>query len=558
MAATDKRLPVGFDSFEKMIREDCYYLDKTGFIRQLLGRKGQVNLFTRPRRFGKTLNMTMLKAFFEIGADPSLFDGLEISRDRELCGKYQGQYPVLFFSLKGIDGRNFEDALGALAELLSAECQRLYFLMESDRLNQYDKERLVRYIRKDVKEADLKFAPAHLMRMLSTHYGRQVILLIDEYDVPLDKANDKGYYSAMVDFLRGFFVEAFKTNSELFFAVLTGCLRISKESIFTGLNNLKVDTIFDDRYDEYFGFTDADVRKILKDYGLSDAYGPVKEWYDGYRFGDTDVYCPWDVVCHCDKLLDSPDAEPDPYWDNTSSNQVIRRFVELADAPLKEEIERLIAGEAVEKPLILNLTYQELDKKEMLYSVLYQTGYLTLERNGGPQRRDCARFVIPNREVREIFVRKIREWFAEDVLPNHQTGLYDEVWNCRTDALTERIRGILYDTISCYDYHEDYYHALLAGLLHSSAYLVRSNDEMGSGRCDIAVEDRKGRRAVVIETKRSKGEAGLERDAEKALRQIEERQYAIGYQRKGYEVIIYGISFAGKECCVKGKRLGNE
>ena len=554
MIKTDKKLPVGVDGFEKLIRDGYYYLDKTSFICRLVEWHGEVNLFTRPRRFGKTLNMSMLKAFFEIGTDKSLFDGLEISKDRKICDAYQGQYPVLFLSLKGIEGETFDDAMKAMAEILSAECQRISALLDTEKISEFDRERLDRLIRMDADVSGMKFAPAYLMRTLYTCYGKQVILLIDEYDVPLDKANNRGYYDRMVDFLRGFLGSAFKTNPDLYFAVVTGCLRISKESIFTGLNNLKVDTVSDERYDEYFGFTDTDVQKILADYELSEAYGLLKEWYNGYHFGSADVYCPWDVVNHCDKLLQSPDAEPELYWDNTSSNEIIRRFIENADVSTRYDIERLIAGEALEKNLVLNLTYQELDKKELLWSVMYQTGYLTLDRTSKSRQRGIVRLVIPNREIKEIFVEKIREWFSEKVAPGHQIGLYDEIWNCKAEELQHRIRDILYDTISCHDYHENYYHALMVGLLLNGEYDVRSNYEMGDGRSDIAIADPRRSRAVIIETKRSENYDELEKDCEEALKQIQSRKYAWPFTRKEYQVIAYGISFVGKECCVKVKQ----
>lgn len=395
----------------------------------------------------------------------------------------------------------------------------------------------------------------HLMRILRSYYGKQVILLIDEYDVPLDKANSNGYYDRMVDFLRGFFGGVFKTNPDLYFAVVTGCLRISKESIFTGLNNLKIDTISDERYDKYFGFTDMDVRKILKDYGLSGAYDEIKEWYDGYHFGSADVYCPWDVVSHCDSLLQKPDAKPKLYWDNTSSNGLVKRFIELADVTTRRELEALVAGEVIEKNIVENLTYGELEEdRDHLWSVLYLTGYLTVDKRV-EGRNGLTRLAIPNREVREIFVNKIQKWFGENVMRNYQAGIYEVLWNCKAETLGQRIRDILYDTISYHDYHENYYHALLAGLLLNGAYLVKSNYETGAGRSDISIEDERGRRAVIIETKRSREYEDLEKDSEEALKQIQDREYAWPFQRKKYQVIAYGISFEGKECCVKVKQL---
>lgn len=555
MVRSEKKLPVGVDGFEKIIRDGYYYLDKTGFIRRLLEWHGEVNLFTRPRRFGKTLNMGMLKAFFEIGTDRSLFDGLEISGEKAICDEYQGQYPVLFLSLKGIEGETFEAAMNAMAELLSAECQRLSALLDSNKINKYDQERLEKLIRMEADIVGMKFAPMHLMRILHNYYGKRAILLIDEYDVPLDKANSKGYYDKMVDFFRGFFGEAFKTNPDLYFAVITGCLRISKESIFTGMNNLKVDTISDERYDEYFGFTDTNVKKILADYKLSDSYDKVKEWYDGYRFGSARVYCPWDVVNYCDGLLQNPDAKPKSYWDNTSSNELVKRFIALADTTTRRELEGLIAGKFVEKNIVENLTYEELEEnRDHLWSVLYLTGYLTVDKSV-ENKSVMTRLVIPNREVREIFVNKIQKWFREDMIQNYQADIYEQLWNFEAEALSQRIRDILYDTISYHDYHENYYHALLVGLLLNRSYLVKSNYETGTGRSDITVEDERGKRAIIIETKRSREYEDLEKDGEEALRQIEDKGYAWPFLKKKYHVTAYGISFEGKECYVKGRQL---
>ena len=546
------KLPIGVDLFEKLRRSDYYYVDKSLFIKELLNNRGEVNLFTRPRRFGKTLNMSMLKAFFEIGTDPALFAGLDISREKELCEKYMGRYPVIFLTLKGVEGTNFEEALDMLGSLVSCECARLSFLADSSAVEKSDIEILKRLQSFQGKPVDIKNSLSILSRMLHAHYDMPVILLIDEYDVPLDKANDQGYYEQMVMFLRGFFGGAFKTNPDMLFAVVTGCLRISKESIFTGINNLKVDTISDERYDEYFGFTDSDVKKLLADYGVSEAYGEMKEWYDGYRFGAADVYCPWDVLNHCDKLLVNPRTKPEPYWDNTSSNQMVRRFIDLADAETRDDIERLIAGESVAKHLHKTLTYGELDEDvEHLWSVLYLTGYLTEDRRAAGTEDGLTPLVIPNKEIREIFVEKIRKWFSDTVKPAAHGRLCSLIWEQDAEALQEEISNILLDTISYYDYHENYYHALLAGVLLGGNLRVRSNYEMGKGRSDIMVEDAKKRRAVIIETKRSADYDDLEQDALKALRQIEEQKYAWPYERRKYQVIRYGISFSEKDCCVR-------
>lgn len=551
-----RKLPVGIDSFEKIRRSGFYYIDKTPLIKNLLQNWGDVNLFIRPRRFGKTLNMSMLRSFFETGSDKTLFDGLAISRETQLCEEYQGKHPVVFLSLKGVEGRSFDDAVSMLRMLVAVECSRHGELLKSETVAETDKQMLCALMRRESSETELKSALVTLMRMLHTYYGEQVILLIDEYDVPLDKANNAGYYDQMIAFLRGFFGESFKTNPDLYFAVVTGCLRISKESIFTGINNLKIDTITDKRYDEYFGFTDGDVRKILEDYGFSYAYEDMKEWYDGYRFGDAEVYCPWDVINHCDKLLEDPQARPKLYWNNTSSNQLVQDFIGLADVTTQREIEQLVAGEPIRKKIVETLTYGELTESiDNLWSVLFLTGYLTTDRNS-PQTQDgLTSLVIPNREVREIFVEKIQKWFRENKIAGNQNGLYEAIWACDCERLQEQLRNILLDTISYYDYHENYYHALLVGLLLNSSYHIRSNAEMGTGRSDIVVEDDRNRRAVIIEVKRSRDYDDLEADSEKGVRQILDHNYAWPYQRRNYSVFAYGIAFADKDCCVRMEKL---
>ncbi len=551
-----EKLPVGLDSFEKIRRFGFYYVDKTPLIKDLLTNWGDVNLFTRPRRFGKTLNMNMLKSFFEIGSDKTLFDGLAISREARLCEEYQSQYPVVFLTLKGVEGRTFDDALQRLAYLVASECKRLSFLENDAKIDEDDRSIFRRLKSMTPEGDDLQASLVTLSRMLRAHYGRQVILLIDEYDVPLDKANAGGYYDQMISFMRGFFGDAFKTNPDLHFAVVTGCLRISKESIFTGINNLKVDTITDKRYDESFGFTDEDVRRLLEDYDLSYAYENIKAWYDGYHFGDADVYCPWDVMCHCDKLLADLKARPKPYWNNTSSNEIVRQFIGMADATTREEIEHLVAGESIRKKIVETLTYGDLmESIDNLWSVLFLTGYLTADRHSPEAEDGLISLVIPNREVKEIFIEKIQKWFRETRLAENQKGLYDAVWSCDSAALEERLRNVLLDTISYYDYHENYYHALLVGLVMNDAYRIRSNAEMGEGRSDIVIEDDRGRRAVIIEVKRAADYDLLKRESERAIRQIKDNRYAWPYQRRKYTVTAYGIAFADKDCCVVGEVL---
>ncbi len=551
-----KMLPVGLDSFEKIRRLGYYYMDKTLLIQDVLTNRGDVNLFTRPRRFGKTLNMSMLRSFFEIGSDKSLFDGLAINEEKQLCEEYQAKHPVVFLSLKAVEGLTYESAIRRLAYLVATECIRLSYLEDSPNVDEADQQKF-RALRGQQSDEDaLQSSLVTLMRMLHAHYGEQVILLIDEYDVPLDKAHVNGYYDQMVAFLRGFFGEAFKTNPDLYFAVVTGCLRISKESIFTGINNLKVDTITDTRYDEYFGFTEDDVKKLLSDYGMEYALEDMRTWYDGYHFGNADVYCPWDVVNHCDKLLDNPKARPKPYWNNTSSNALVKQFIDMADATTRGEIEQLVAGRTIRKKIVETLTYGDLTESiDNLWSVLFLTGYLTVDRNAPKDEDEYTSLVIPNREVREIFIEKIQKWFKETQISGNQKELYEAIWACDCEGLQERLRNILLDTISYYDYHENYYHALLVGLLLNGPYRIRSNAEMGNGRSDIVMEDDRNRRVIIIEVKRSRDFDEMEADCKKGISQIRENNYAWPYQRRKYTVFAYGIAFSEKDCSVKVEKL---
>ncbi len=554
-----EKLPVGIEFFADIRRRGFYYADKTSFIKELLENQGKVNLFTRPRRFGKTLNMSMLKEFFEVGAAPELFDGLAISKEKALCEAHQGKYPVIFLTLKGVEGEDFEEACALLAAVVAKECIRLSYLTASEKTEPADTGVFRRLIAREGSRVELHMALGTLMRMLHMHYGRQVILLIDEYDVPLDRANERGYYDKMVSFLRVFFGEAFKTNPDLYFAVVTGCLRISKESIFTGVNNLKVDAVSDARYSEYFGFTDSDVRKLLRDYGLDEAYDSMKDWYDGYHFGNTDVYCPWDVLNHCDRLLASPLAEPEAYWDNSSSNYLVKRFIEAADATEREDIERLIRGEALEKKLVMNLTYDEVGRKELLWSALYQTGYLTTDGGNYPKQRNYARFVIPNREIRELYIEKVREWFSDRVRGSGRalSGLYHALEIGEAEEAEVLLGEQLRTTISYYDSYEGFYHGFLLGLLKGKAdWAVRSNRESGQGRSDIQIKCKDGRTGIIIEVKHTKKKEDLKSLCEEALSQIIDRSYADSLFDDGYERIrIYGVAFFKKICCVRGKML---
>lgn len=559
-----KKLPIGIDGFEKIRSNDFYYIDKTMFIKELLQNWGEVNLFTRPRRFGKSLNISMLKSFFEIGNDPTLFEGLKIAEERELCEKYMGKFPVISISLKSVDGLNFQTALAALKTVIGNEAKGFRFLLESPFLDEKDRTAYERLINVDSQsEASYAMSNATLIdslntlsRLLKQHYGQNVILLIDEYDVPLDKAFQSGYYDEMVNLIRNLLGNALKTNDSLYFAVLTGCLRISKESIFTGLNNLKIHTISDVRYDEYFGFTDADVDEILRFYGLTSYKNVIREWYDGYRFGKVDVYCPWDVINYCDVLLADPEAEPENYWANTSGNDLVRRLLVRSDQTTRDEIEQLIGGGTIAKTLRQELTYRDVeDSIDNVWSVLYSTGYLTLkERLNGKQ----VKLALPNREVRELFIDLVKEWFQETTLADSarihrfcaafpaedvstiQDMLHDYLW----DSISVR------DTAVRMNRKENFYHGMVLGLLQSQgSWRVQSNDETGTGYSDISISTRE-RTGIVIEIKYA-NDGNLDGACAEALKQIEDRNYAEGLRRRGMKKIIkYGMAFYKKECMV--------
>ena len=559
-----KKLPVGIDSFEKLRREDFYYIDKTGLIRDLLNNWGEVNLFTRPRRFGKTLNMSMLKSFFEIGADKTLFDGLAISKETALCEEYQGKFPVVFVSLKGVDGLTFEDAYGMLRRIIRAEVSRLQMLLDSERISEDDKKPLKRILKEEDTKDDIQNSLKTLSCLLYQHYGQKTVLLIDEYDVPLDKAFHHGYYREMVALIRGLFGQALKTNEYLQFAVLTGCLRVAKESIFTGLNNFKVLSIIDPRFDEHFGFTDAEVKRLLADYGLESHFDEIKEWYDGYRFGDVDVYCPWDVINHVDLLRAKPDARPQAFWINTSGNDMVKRFVDKAeDKTTQQEIERLIAGEAIEKRLRLELTYGELEESiENLWSVLFTTGYLT---QAGEVERNVYRLVIPNREVREVFVLQIQEWFKKAVVGDAKPmrALHEAFARGDAEGVRQGLNAIMGRMISILDakapdaQKENFYHGLLLGLLRAEpAWSIQSNVESGEGFCDILVELDDPDAGLVIEVKYASSMEGLEAASARALEQIKEKRYDERLRGEGREdILAYGIAFCKKRCKVVCERL---
>ena len=558
-----KKLPIGIDSFEKIIRHNFYYVDKTEMITELLHNWGEVNLFTRPRRFGKSLNMNMLQSFLEIGCDKSLFNGLKVSREKELCEEYMGKFPVISLTLKNVEGLNFESARKSLKNTLGMEAWRLSALAESSRLTEEEKNSYKALTVVDdhgdfkMSDATMEKALLILTVLLEKHYGKKAVLLIDEYDVPLDKAFQYGYYDEMVSLIRNMFGNVLKTNSSLFFAVLTGCLRIAKESIFTGLNNFNVFSITSVQFDEFFGFTDDEVAEMLKYFGLSDYHETIREWYDGYQFGKKAVYCPWDVISYCRNLCADPDAIPEDFWSNTSSNSIVSRFIDKANKQTRDEIENLISGETVIKEIKQELTYNELDKSiENLWSILFTTGYLT-QRERIDSRK--LRLAIPNREIKELFELQIREWFQEK--SSEDVKKLDKLCMAFPDGDAETIEDLfndyLWNTISIRDTAvkgriENFYHGVLLGLLsHMENWAVWSNIESGEGYCDILLEVPENRVGVVIEMKYAQ-EDRMEAACTEALKQIEQRQYAARLKSDGMKNIVnYGIACYRKHCKVK-------
>ena len=555
-----QKLPIGIENFKEMRKQDFYYVDKTGMIVDLLADWGKVNLFTRPRRFGKTLNMSMLASFFEVGADASLFDGLRVSDEKELCEKYMGKFPVVFVSLKGVDGLTFDAAYRALCQILVAEATRLRFLEEDEQLAANEKAFMNRMTSEQYTESDIRGSLKMLCRLLEKHYGQKPILLIDEYDVPLDKAFLHGYYPQMIDLIRSMFGAALKTNDSLFFAVLTGCLRVSKESIFTGLNNLKTLSISNVKFNEYFGFTDEEVGRMLADYGLEAHQAEAREWYDGYRFGNQDVYCPWDIINYVNELRSDPEAEPKPYWMNTSGNDMVRRLIAKAsDGTTQMEIERLIAGDTITKMINEQLTHSEIDENlENIWSLLYMTGYLTVARKPSGGRYELR---IPNREVREIFKRQVLSWFTERARAATEklAGLYEAFEKGDAEAIEKLLNRQLITTVSFYDAYESFYHGFLLALLSTCVdWCVSSNAETGRGRSDITVERRDRELGFVIEIKEVRTRAKLDEACAAAMKQAEDRDYAAVMLRYGVETVFtYGIAFCDKRCRVAVKRVEN-
>lgn len=562
---TGRKLPIGIENFGEIRTEGFYYVDKTGLIIELLNNWSKVNLFTRPRRFGKSLNMSMLKAFFEYGCDSRIFDGLQIARERKLCETYMGKFPVISISLKDADAADYETAKRMLSSIIGSEAMRFSFLAESDRLSNFEKEQYRQLVRIGGKgepgfimaDEVLVNSLLTLSRFLHKHYGQKVIVLIDEYDVPLDKAQNFGYYDDMVGTIRKLFSRVLKSNDDLYFAVLTGCLRIAKESIFSGLNNFNALSITDARYEEHFGFSDEEVRKLLAFYGFEGRYESVKEWYDGYQFGNADVYCPWDVINYVDLLRSDPDAAPKAFWINTSSNDILKTFLRMAKQRTKREIEQLVEGQCITKSINQELTYRDLyQNMDNLWSVLFTTGYLT---HRGKSEGDNYQLAIPNREIRKIFLDQILNWFQEDV--RKDMSKLDAF--CRAFAqadavmIEKQFNAYLQRTISVRDAgarkekKENFYHGILLGLLsHCEEWDIDSNAESGDGFSDILVEIEEEKTGIVIEIKYA-SEGSLRTDCQKALRQIREKNYERKLRQDGMSRIIrYGIACRRKECRV--------
>lgn len=559
MVKEKKRLPVGLENFEQIINDNYYYVDKTGLISELIRNGGMVNLFTRPRRFGKTLNMSMLEHFFSIERDQSIFEGLEISKDTKLCEEYMGKYPVISISLKGINAATYEDAFDFAVRIMKKVARNVQFLLGSDALSDYDKLEYKELLNNNMSEAAFCGGLKILSELLEKHYGTKVVLLIDEYDVPLAKAFENGYYDQMIFLIRSLLEQALKTNDSLKFAVMTGCMRISKESIFTGLNNLKVLSITDERYDEYFGFTDTEVREMLKYYEIEDHYEEVKNWYDGYQFGDVEVYCPWDVLNYCDKLKDHEDSFPENYWINTSSNDAVKKFIQMSgNFKTKREIETLIAGEKIIKEIHQELVYPEMYQSlENVWSLLFMTGYLTQRGRVDAKRYKLA---IPNLEIRDIFETQIMEYFKESVAKDGDTlsRFCDALKNGEETKVGEIFESYLKKTISIRDTFvrkaskENFYHGILLGILGvKEEWYVSSNQESGEGYSDILVETENSETVILIEVKYA-NDGNLDQACERALQQIEEKKYDEELRENGVDKILkYGIACYMKRCKVK-------
>ena len=552
-------IPVGISDFSKIRDRNYYYVDKTNLIAELLEEEtAEVTLITRPRRFGKTMAMSMLSHFFDIRKDSkAMFQGLKIAENTELCDEWMNQWPVLFISFRRVDGLNFESAFGMLQETITDIYGDHLYLLDSPRISSYQKEIMDRILRKTASEEEIKASILLLTKLMQAHYGKPVILLIDEYDVPIAKASANGYYDEMLDVMKGI-LQALKDNDTLRFAVITGCLRIAKESIFTGTNNFVSDTISSSHLNEYFGFTQEEVDQILSDADQTDHAEDVKAWYDGYHFGDLDVYCPWDVMNYLRDLRKNPKIKPASYWRNTSDNAIIRSFIDYAGENIHEKMETLLAGGYIIQKIREDLTYDYLHaSEENLWSILYSTGYLTQVR-GEELPPDTAALMIPNAEIRQIFETTVQEWFDDSARKENRTALFDAVWSGDIETLTEEMNELLRKTISYHDYKEDFYHAFLAGIFTGAGYSVDSNRERGEGRSDVVVRNSSKGRVALFEAKYAKTLDGLEASCEAALQQIEDRQYAKDFADDYDDILCYGIAFYKKRCLVKKNNENHE
>lgn len=547
-------IPVGISDFERIRELNYYYVDKTGLIKTLLqGEMDQVTLITRPRRFGKTMAMNMVASFLDIRKDSKeLFDGLEISKEKEICKNWMNQYPTLFLSLKDVDGTTFENAFNMLKFVISSLCSQNSYLETGENIRENEKDIFSRLRSQTASITDIKGSIVTIMNMMQSYYEKPVILLIDEYDVPIAKASNNGYYKEMLEVIKGMLSTALKDNSSLKFAVITGCLKIAKESIFTGTNNFVSDTISSTRYNEYYGFTQQDVDKLLADAEIEEKAELIKEWYDGYNFGEFEVYCPWDVMNYLRDLQNDLNARPVSYWKNTSDNAIIRSFIDYTGAAIRKKLEVLIAGGSICQKIEEDLTYDYLHSSEdNLWSILYLTGYLT--KVGERDKDDQIELRIPNKEVKEIFESTVRKWFEDSARVTNRKDLFDAVWNKDTDKATKEISILLRMTISYYDYRENFYHAFLAGIFAGAGYSVESNREHGEGRSDIVIYNDVTGQVAVFEAKYSRKLEDLEKDCQKALDQINTKMYAKEFEDAYEEVLCYGIAFYKKRCLVKSK-----
>ena len=547
-------VPVGISNFEKIRQDGYYYVDKTGLIKDMLKNKiPEVTLITRPRRFGKTLAMSMLASFFDIRRDSKkLFQGLNISKEQQLCNDWMNQYPTLFLSFKDVDGTIFENALGLLRFTIAELCKKHTYLIESDMVDQDDKETFRKLKSMGSNLPELQGSIIMLMNMMKAYYNKPVILLIDEYDVPIAKASSNGYYKEMLEVMKTMLSIALKDNEALKFAVVTGCLKIAKESVFTGTNNFVSDTISSERYNEYYGFTQKDVDQILQDSQIEEKASDIKEWYDGYRFGEFDVYCPWDVMNYLWDLTNNQNAKPVSYWKNTSDNAIIRSFIDYSGAAIKKKLEILISGGSIRQQIEENLTYDYLhSSEENLWSILYLTGYLT---NASERDTDgTIELKIPNKEIKEIFETTVKKWFEDNAKTIDRKELFDAVWTGNADILTKEIGTLLRMTISYHDYKEDFYHAFLASIFAGAGYVVESNKEHGEGRSDIVIYDDHEGKVAIFEAKKSQNPEDMKLDCVKAIKQINEKMYANEFEDAYDEILCYGISFFKKRCLVEKK-----